>query len=70
MWPHNEYILVETQRSHRAELLRAAADAALAHKAATHAPSLLDQGLAAVGRLLVRCGRRLEMRVSVGLNGV
>jgi hypothetical protein len=33
-------------------------------------PTWLDRSLALFGRMLVRCGRRLEMRAPIGLNGV
>lgn len=69
MLPHNEYLLDETQRLHRAELMHAAAYARLVRLAGAPHPGWLDQRLAAVGRALVRLGRRLEMRVAIGLDG-
>jgi hypothetical protein len=62
-------MLNETQRLHRDELMRAAAQARLAHLATPAQASRLDRCLAAGGRTLVRLGRRLEMRVAIGLDG-
>ena len=69
MLTHNEYLLNKTQRQHRDELMHAAAQARLVHLAMPAQASRLDRTLAAGGRVLVRLGRRLEMRVAIGLNG-
>lgn len=69
MLPPNEYVLIEAQRMHRQELMNYAAQARLAHHFRTLSPTWFDRGAAFFGRVLVRCGRRLEMRASIGLNG-
>lgn len=63
----NEYVLIETQRIHRQELMHDAAQARLVRQLRPAVPTWLDRGLALVGRVLVRCGRRLEMRAPLGL---
>lgn len=70
MLPPNEYILTEAQRIHRQELMNHAAQARLAHHFRSLSPTWFDRGMALLGRVLVRCGRRLEMRAPIGLNGV
>ena len=70
MLPPNEYILTETQRMRRQELMPDAAQTRLAHQLRPLTSTWLDRGLARFGRVLVRCGRRLELRVPIGLNGV
>lgn len=67
MLPPNEYILTATQRTHRQELMHAAAQARLAQQLRPLSPTWFDRGLAFCGRVLVRCGRRLEMRAPLGL---
>ena len=42
-------------------------EARLAQQFRPLAPTWLDRGLAFFGRVLVRCGRRLEMRAPLGL---
>ena len=70
MLPPNEYILIETQRMRRSELMNDAAQTRLARQLRPPAPAWLDRGLALFGRVLVRCGRRLELRAPIGWNGV
>ncbi|HHY57194.1 MAG TPA: hypothetical protein GYA08_17365 [Chloroflexi bacterium] len=65
----NEYVLNETQRLHRQELMSHAAHARLLQQLRPAEPSWLDWGLAWFGRVLVRCGQRLAMRAPIGLNG-
>ncbi len=62
MFPHNDYILTETQRLQRAEMMQAAANERLAHAVTPQQATLLDRGLCAAGRLMVRLGRQLERR--------
>lgn len=69
MLPPNDYILVETQRMHRQELMNYATQARLLRQLRPMTPTWLDRGLALLGRVLVRCGRRLEMRAPIGWNG-
>ena len=70
MLPHNEYVLDETQRMHRNELLQEVAQARLFRLVCAPQPGWIDSGLAFLGRALVRLGRWLELRVPVGLNDV
>lgn len=65
----NEYVLTETQRTHRQELLDYATQMRQLRLQRPATPGWLDRGLAQFGRLLVRCGRRLEMRAPIGWNG-
>ena len=69
MLPPNEYVLVETQRTHRQELLSAAQRERVASELRPLRPPLGDRCLACVGRVMVRIGRRLEARVAVGFSG-
>ena len=62
MFPHNDYILTETQRVQRAEMMQAAANDRLAHAFRPHRVSLVDRGLCCAGRLMVRLGSPLERR--------
>lgn len=69
MLPLNEDVLLETQRLHRQEMLEHARQARLLRQLPPKTPNWLDRGLALFGRVLVRCGRRLEMRAPIGWNG-
>ena len=69
MFPHNEYVLVENQRMRRQEMLREAAVERMLRRGAVDV-SLLDAGLAAVGRLMVQIGQRLERRGALELRSV
>ena len=62
MFPHNDYILTETQRLQRAEMMQAAANERLAHALTPQRANLFDRGLCSAGRLMVRLGRQLERR--------
>lgn len=62
MFPHNDYVLTETQRLQRAEMMQAAANERLAHTVSPRRANLLDRGLCSAGRLMVRLGRQLERR--------
>lgn len=69
MFPHNEYILVENQRMRRQEMLQeAAVERMLRHSPAN--TSLLDTSLAAIGRMMVQAGRRLEQRSAMEFRSV
>lgn len=65
----NDYVLIETQRMHRRELLEHARQMRLLRQQRPVTPNWLDRGLALFGRVLVGCGRRLEMRAPIGWNG-
>ncbi len=69
MFPHNEYVLAENQRMHRQELLHEAAVERMLRRSSVDV-SWLDTGLAAVGRLMVQAGRRLERRGALELRSV
>lgn len=67
MFPHNEYILVETQRMRRDEMMETAAtERSLRCMQSAHT-TWLDQGLATIGRVMVQFGQRLESRGVVQL---
>ncbi|MFO7632600.1 MAG: hypothetical protein R6W76_08680 [Caldilinea sp.] len=68
MFPHNDYILVETQRMHREDMLHAATVERTLRLARPTHTNWLDLGLAAIGRVMVDFGRRLESRGAVGLH--
>lgn len=68
MFPLNDYILVETQRMRREEMVYAATiERALRLARPTHT-NWLDLGLAAIGRVMVDFGRRLESRGAMRLH--
>ncbi len=67
MFPHNEYVLVETQRMYRDEMIKAAATERFLRSTQIARTTWLDQGLATVGRAMVYFGRRLEGRTIVEL---
>lgn len=62
MFPHNDYVLTETQRLQRAEMMQAAANERLAHAITPRGASLVDRALCCTGRVMVRLGRQLERR--------
>ena len=66
MFPHNEYVLNEDQRMRRQEMMREAAMERMLRQRSTDV-SWFDVGLAAVGRLMVQAGRRLERRSALTL---
>lgn len=69
MFPHNEYILAENQRMRRQEMLQeATVERMLRQRRAS--VSLIDAGLAAIGRMMVQAGRRLEQRGAMELHSV
>ncbi|MFN3331430.1 MAG: hypothetical protein ACK47M_02810 [Caldilinea sp.] len=69
MFPHNEYVLVENQRMRRQEMLQEAAVERMLRQSSVSV-SLLDVGLAAIGRMMVQAGRRLEQRGAMELHSV
>ena len=62
MFPHNDYVLTETQRLQRAEMMQAAANDRLANAFLPRRVSLVDRGLCCAWRLMVCLGRQLERR--------
>ncbi len=69
MFPHNEYVLVENQRMRRQEMLQEAAVERMLRQSPVSV-SLLNVGLAAIGRMMVQAGRRLEQRGAMELHSV
>jgi|APTNR8051073442_1049403.scaffolds.fasta_scaffold310230_1 hypothetical protein len=62
MFPNNEYVLDETLRMHREEMMQAAAAERTLRMVQPARAPWLDQALATVGRVLVQLGQRLERR--------
>jgi len=69
MFPHNEYVLAENQRMRRQEMMHEAATERMLRRHLAGV-SWLDAGLAAVGRVMVQAGRRLERRGALELRSV
>lgn len=69
MFPQNEYVLTENQRMRRQEMLHEAEVERMLRRAPMGV-SWFDVGLAAVGRLMVQAGQRLEQRSALALRSV
>ncbi|GIK73696.1 MAG: hypothetical protein BroJett021_26840 [Chloroflexota bacterium] len=70
MFPHNEYVLVENQRMRQQEMLQEATVERILRQRQAASVSPLDAGLAAIGRMMVQAGRRLEQRGDMELHSV